>query len=200
MGANIIIAIISLLVGSGICFGILQIYHKKTAQEREAAAELLKKNKIIEAKEHFIALKLEHEQQVQQKNARLQSLESKLQSREMQLNQRHGDIQRKLNEAEAIKETYTQQANAFEVKKRDLEQVTKQVQVQLETISGLSTEQAKEQLVESLKDEAKANAMSYINEIMDDAKLTANKEAKKIVVQSIQRVATEAAVENSVTV
>ena len=197
---TIIIAIISLLAGAGICFAIWQISNKTKAQESESAAELLKKNKMIEAKEHFIALKTAHEQEVQQKNSRLQSWESKLHSREGQLNQRQADLQRRLNEAESAKDTYNQQLNAVELKKKELDHSTRQIQEQLETISGLSTAQAKEQLIESLKDEAKANAMAYINEIMDDAKLTANKEAKKIVVQSIQRVATEAAVENSVTV
>jgi ribonuclease Y len=123
-----------------------------------------------------------------------------LQHRETQLNQRQGEMQRRYNEAEALKESYEQQLNAVEAKKKDLEHSIRQVQEQLETVSGLSTEQAKERLVETLKDEAKANAMSYINEIMEEAKMTANKEAKKIVVQSIQRVATEVAVENSVTV
>jgi ribonuclease Y len=175
MDTIIIVAIICLLVGGGICFGIFQTINKKAAKEYEAEAELLKKNKMIEAKEHFIALKAEHEQQVQQKNSRLQSMESKLQSREMQLNQRHSEIQRKYSEAEAVKETYTQQISAVEAKKRELEHATKQIQEQLENISGLSTEQAKEQLIESLKDEAKTNAMSYINEIMEEAKMTANK-------------------------
>ncbi|GHV43219.1 ribonuclease Y [Bacteroidia bacterium] len=200
MGTIIIVAIICLIAGAGICFAGWQIYNKKTKKEREEAAELLKKNKMIEAKEHFIALKSEHEQQVQQRNSKLQSLESKLQHREMQLNQRQGDLQRRYNETEALKENCEQQLNAIEAKKKELEHTTRQAQEQLETISGLSAEQAKERLVETLKDEAKANAMSYINEIMEDAKMTANKEAKKIVVQSIQRVATEAAIENSVTV
>jgi len=195
-----IVEIICFIAGAGICFAVWQIFNKKTKKSREQAAELLKKNKMIEAKEHFIALKAEHEHQVQQRNAKIQSLESKLQSREAQLNQRHGEVQRRYNEAEALRENYEQQFIAIEAKKKDLEHSTRQIQEQLETISGLSAEQAKERLVETLKDEAKANAMSYINEIMEEAKMTANKEAKKIVVQSIQRVATEAAVENSVTV
>lgn len=196
----IIVASICFLAGAGLCFGIFIVYNKRTKKEQEAEAELLKKNKLIEAKEHFIALKSEHEQQVQQRNAKIQSMESKLQQREMQLNQRQGEIQRKLNEAEATKESYEQQFAAAEAKKKELEQLTRHAQEQLETISGLSADQAKERLVESLKDEAKSNAMSYINDIMEEAKMTANKEAKKIVVQSIQRVATEAAIENSVTI
>ncbi|MCL2596511.1 MAG: ribonuclease Y [Paludibacter sp.] len=195
-----IVEIICFIAGAGICFAIWQIYNKKTQRERQEASELLKKNKMIEAKEHFIALKSEYEQQVQQRNSKIQSIESKLQNREMQLNQRQGDLQRRYNEAEALRENYEQQLIAVETKKKDMEHTMRLAQEQLETISGLSAEQAKERLVETLKDEAKANAMSYINEIMEEAKMTANKEAKKIVIQSIQRVATEAAVENSVTV
>lgn len=195
-----IVEIICFIAGAGICFAIWQIYNKKIKNERKQEAELLKKNKMIEAKEHFIALKAEYEQQVQQRNSKIQSIESKLQNREIQLNHRQGEMQRRYNEVEALRENYEQQLNAVEAKKKDLEHYTRQAQEQLETVSGLSAEQAKERLVETLKDEAKANAMSYINEIMEDAKMTANKEAKKIVVQSIQRVATEAAIENSVTV
>jgi len=195
-----IVEIICFIAGAGICFAIWQIYNKKTLKEREEAAELLKKNKMIEAKEHFIALKAEHELQVQQRNSKIQSVESKLQHREMQLNQRQGDLQRRSNEAESLRESYEQQLNAIDAKKKEMEHTMRLAQEQLETISGLSAEQAKERLVETLKDEAKANAMSYINEIMEEAKMTANKEAKRMVIQSIQRIATETAVENSVTV
>lgn len=200
MTVTIITGIICFIAGIGICFVIWQIYNKKTKNEREQAAELLKKNKMIEAKEHFIALKAEHERNVQQRNSKIQSIESKLQHRETQLNQRQGEIQRRYTEVEMMRENYEQQFNAVEAKKKDLEHITRQAQEQLETISGLSAEQAKGRLVETLKDEAKADAVSYINEIMEEAKMTANREAKKIVIQSIQRVATEAAVENSVTV
>ena len=106
----------------------------------------------------------------------------------------------KINETEAQKESLDQQLNALDNKKKEIEHLHRQAQEQLETISGLSAEQAKERLVESLKEEAKTNALSYINEIMDEAKMTANKEAKKVVIQTIQRVATETAIENSVTV
>lgn len=196
----IIIGLIALVIGAGGTYVLFGIINKKSIREAEAEAELLKKNKMIEAKEKFIALKAEHEQQVAQRNEKLQEREVKLQQREMQLNQKQGDLQRKNNELETLRETHEQQLAIIEHKKKELDAMTKSAQEQLEAISGLSAEQAKNQLVEALKDEAKTNAMSYVNEIMEEAKMTANKEAKKIVIQSIQRVATETAIENSVTV
>ncbi|MEA4937603.1 MAG: ribonuclease Y [Paludibacter sp.] len=196
----IIIGIVALIVGGGGSFLILSGIQKKTRQEALAEIELLKKDQLIEVKEKFIALKAEHESQVQQRNAKLQEREVRLQQREMQLNQKQGDLQRKSNEVEVLRETHEQQLTLLEKKKSELEHMTRQAQEQLESISGLSVEQAKEKLVEALKDEAKTNAMSYINDIMEDAKMTANKEAKRVIINTIQRVATEAAIENSVTV
>ncbi|MDR0811153.1 MAG: ribonuclease Y [Paludibacter sp.] len=169
-------------------------------KEAEAEIEMLKKDKLIEVKEKFIALKAEHEQHVQERNQRVQEKEVKLQQREMQINQRQGDLQRKTNEVETLRETYDQQLTAIDAKRKEFEHLSHQAAVQLEQISGLSAEQAKERLVEAMKEEARTNAMSYINDIMEEAKMTANKDAKKVIIQTIQRVATEAAVENSVTV
>jgi len=197
---NIIIGLIALIAGAGGTFVLLRFVNKRAIAEAAAEAELLKKNKLIEAKEKFIALKVEHEQQVQDRNAKVQEKEVKLQQREMQLNQKQSEVQRKSNEVEVLKDNHEQQIHALEAKKKELDHLQHQAQMELETISGLSAEQAKERLVEALKEEAKTNAMSYINDIMEEAKMTANKEAKKIVVQSIQRVATETAIENSVTV
>ncbi len=197
---SIIIGIIAFVLGTGGTLVLLRVFNKRARLEAEAEAELLKKNKLIEAKEKFIALKAEHEQQVMQRNAKVQEKEVKLQQREMQLNQKQGEMQRKINEVEALRETHEQQLSLLENKKRDLEHLSRQAHEQLEAISGLSADQAKEQLIEAMKEEAKTEAMSYINDIMEEAKMTANKEAKKIVVQSIQRVATETAIENSVTV
>ena len=118
----------------------------------------------------------------------------------MVLNQKNEELQRKRNENEAIKENLDAQLVIIEKKKEELDQLQSQEREKLEALSGLSAEEAKERLVESLKEEAKTQAQSYINDIMDDAKLTANREAKRIVIQSIQRVATETAIENSVTV
>ncbi|MDD4993499.1 MAG: ribonuclease Y [Paludibacter sp.] len=197
---NIIIGLIALVAGAGGTFVLLRFVNKRAIAEAAAEAELLKKNKLIEAKEKFIALKAEHEQQVQERNAKVQEKEVKLQQREMQLNQKQSEVQRKINEVETLKDNHEQQIHALEGKKKELDHLQHQAQMELEAISGLSAEQAKERLVEALKEEAKTNAMSYINDIMEEAKMTANKEAKKIVVQSIQRVATETAIENSVTV
>ena len=196
----ILIAIAALVLGALGSYLLLGVFNKRARREMEAEAEMLKKNKMIEAKERFIALKAEHEQQVQQRNAKVQVAEVKLQQREMQINQRQSELQKKINETEAQKESLDQQLNALDSKKKEIEHLHRQAQEQLETISGLSAEQAKERLVESLKEEAKTNALSYINDIMDEAKMTANKEAKKVVIQTIQRVATETAIENSVTV
>lgn len=196
----IIIGIIALIAGGAGIFFILSSVQKRSKKEALAEIELLKKDQLIEVKEKFIALKLEHEDQVQQRNAKLQERESRLQQREMQLNQKQGDLQRKTNEVEVLKDTHEQKISILEKKNAELDHLTKHAQEQLESISGLSAEQAKEKLVEALKDEAKTNAMSYINDIMEDAKLTANKEAKRVIINSIQRVATETAIENSVTV
>ena len=197
---NIIIGLIALIAGAGGTFVLFRFVNKRAIQEAAAEAELLKKNKLIEAKEKFIALKVEHEQQVQERNAKIQVVEVRLQQKEMQLNQKQGDVQRKINEVEAQKEHFELQLGSLEIKKKDLEHLHHQAQAELETISGLSADQAKERLIEALKEEAKTEAMSYVNDIMEEAKMTANKEAKKIIVQSIQRVATETAIENSVTV
>lgn len=196
----VIIAIVCLAVGFFVGYLMLGAFNKKARREMEAEAELLKKNKEIEAKERFIALKAEHEQQVQQRNSKVQAAEVKLQQRELQLNQRQGDLQRKMNETDVIRENLDQQLVLVENKKKEIETLNRQAVEQLENISGLSAEQAKERLVENLKEEAKTNALSYINEIMDEAKMTANKEAKRIVINTIQRVATETAIENSVTI
>jgi ribonucrease Y len=196
----ILIGLIALVVGAGGSYTFLRFINKQTALKAAAEAELLKKDKLIEVKEKFIGLKAEHEQQVQERNSKIQATELKLQQKEMQLNQKQGDLQRKSNEVDALKEQVEHQQSSIDIKKKELEQLTHQAQHQLETISGLSAEQAKERLIEALKDEAKTEAMSYINDIMEEAKMTANKEAKKIVVQSIQRIATETAIENSVTV
>ena len=123
-----------------------------------------------------------------------------MKQRELTLNQRQEDLQRKNCEIDAVKENLATQLELVDRRKQDLEKLHQREIEQLEALSGLSADEAKERLIESLKDEAKSEATSYINEIMEEAKMTANKEAKKIVIQSIQRVATETAIENSITV
>ena len=169
-------------------------------KEAETEAEVIKKNKLLEVKEKFLNKKADLEKEVSLRNQKIQQAENKLKQRELVLNQRQEEIQRKKMEAEAVKENLEAQLVIVDKKKEELEHMQRQEIEKLEAISGLSAEEAKERMVESLKEEAKTQAQSYINDIMDDAKLTASKEAKRIVIQSIQRVATEAAIENSVTV
>lgn len=172
----------------------------KRREEMERETDVMKKNKMLEVKEKFIQLKAELEKQVAARNSKIQSVETKLKQHELSLSQRQEELQRKLTEADILKENLNNQAQLIEKRKLDLEKMHQQEVVHLETISGLSAGEAKERLIESLKDEAKTDAASYINEIMEEAKMTANMEAKKVVIKTIQRVATETAIENSVTV
>lgn len=169
-------------------------------KDAEAEAEVIKKNKLLEVKEKFLNKKADLEKEVAVRNQKIQQAENKLKQRELVLNQRQDEIQRKKMEAEAVKENLEAQIVIVDRKKEELDHMQRQEIEKLEAISGLSAEEAKERMVETLKEEAKTQAQSFINDIMDDAKLTASKEAKRIVIQSIQRVATETAIENSVTV
>ncbi|MCL1616680.1 ribonuclease Y [Bacteroides sp. ET71] len=178
----------------------LKSKYEAILKEAETEAEVMKKNKLLEVKGKFLDKKAELEKEVAVRNQKIQQAENKLKQREMVLNQRHEDLQRKKQEAEAIKENLETQLEIIDKKKEELEHLQRQEIEKLEAISGLSAEEAKERMIESLKEEAKTEAQSYINDIMDDAKMTATKEAKRIVIQTIQRVATETAIENSVTV
>lgn len=201
---EVIFYIAALLLGGVIMWVItntlLKSRTRNIVKEAEAEAKVLRENKMLEVKEKYLTLKNEYEAQVNQRNAKMQQAESRLKQREMQLNQQQSELQKSKTETEAIKDNLNNQLDIVEKRKQELEKLQRQAHDQLEVISGLSAQEAKEKLVESLKEEAKTDAMSYINEIMEEAKMTANKEAKRIVVQTIQRVATESAVENSVTV
>ncbi len=196
----ILIAVGCALAGAGICYAIFRYSSASLVKKAEKEAEVLKKNKIIEAKEKFIALKLEHENKIREQEKKQQQQEQRLQQREQQLNQRQGEIQRTQNEVNQKTQQLQQQQKAIEFKSQEIERMHHQAEQQLEQLSGISAEEAKKQLIEALKDEAKTAAMSYVNEIMDDARLTANKEAKKIIIQTIQRVSSETAAENTVSV
>ncbi len=193
-----------IIVGVLIAFVVIRTITRNQAQtiveEAKKEAEVIKKNKLLEVKEKFLHLKADMEKQANARNAKIQSAEAKIKQRELQLNQLQQDLQRKKTETDAIRSNLDSQLDLVDKKKQELERLHKQEVEKLEHISGLSAEEAKEKLVESLKEEAKTMAASYINDIMDEAKLTANKEAKRIVVQTIQRVATETAIENAVTV
>ena len=193
-------AVVGLLIGAGIYYLISRIAATNLLKKAEEEAEVVKKNKIVEAKEKFIALKLEHDNAVREQDKRIQQQEQRLQQREQQLNQRQGDIQRSLNEVNQKTQQVEQRQQALDYKQQEVERLHHEAEKQLEQLSGMSAEEAKKQLVEALKDEAKTAAMSYINEIMDNARLEANKEAKKIIIQTIQRVASETAAENTVSV
>ena len=197
---NILIALTFLLLGALICFFIFRFHAKGILRKAEAEAEVIKKNKIIEAKEKFIALKLEHENHVRQAEQKLNQQEQRVQQRDQQLNQKQSEVQRAQNELNTQRQNLENQQKALEHKTQEIDRLQKAAEQQLEQISGLSAEEAKKQLVDALKDEAKTAAMAFINDTMDEARLTANKEAKKIIIQSIQRIASEATVENAVTV
>ncbi len=207
----IIVGIVALTVG-----GISIHFYWKNAvanksvdilKEAEHNAENIKKDKILEAKEKFLSLKAEHERYVSDKNSKIASAENRVKQKESTLNQRKDELQKKYKEvdiskkeAEAIRENLNGQLQLVDKKKVDLEKLHKQQVEKLEQVAGMSAEEAKNQLVNSLVAEARTDAMSTINEIMDEARLTANKEAKRVIIQTIQRVATESAIENSVTV
>ena len=178
----------------------LKSKYNSILKDAEAEAEVIKKNKLLEVKAKFLDKKADLEKEVAIRNQKIQQAENKVRQRELVLNHRQEEIQRKKMETEAVRENLENQLAIVEKKKNELDALQRQEIEKLETISGLSAEEAKERMVESLKEEAKTQAQSYINDIIDDAKLTASKEAKRIVIQSIQRVATETAIENSVTV
>ena len=201
---TIIIAIVALCIGASATL----VAQKKMARTRakqivsdaEKEAENLKTQKLLEAKEEEMRITSEAEKLANQRLSKVQNAEARAKQRELQLNQQQGRDQRAKNELEETKTQLEAQLAMIEDKKADIERMHRSAVETLEHLSGLSSEEAKEKLVETMKDEAKTAAASYINEIMDEAKLTANKEAKRIVIQSIQRVATETAIENSVTV
>lgn len=191
------IAVGCLILGGFIGFALFRYIIKKmynqTIKEAEIEAEALKEKKQLELKEKFLNRKSELDKEANQRNQKLQTYENKLKQRELTLNQQHDEVQKKSRDLDSQKNNLAKQ-------QEKLESLINEQRNKLEAISGLTTEEARESLIESLKDEAKTQAQQYINEIMDEAKMTANKEAKKIVIQSIQRVASETAVENSVSV
>ena len=200
----IVCSAVALIVGFIVGYVLFQkvITGKKDRMMKEALADIeaQKKNKMLEAKEHFMHLRSEHEAAVNERNARVQQAENRIKQKEASLSQRFEDVQRQKKEVETLRDNLNAQKEALETRK---EEVARQHRLQverLEALSGLSAEEAKAQLVESLKAEAKTEAMSYVNEVMDEAKMTASKEAKSIVIKTIQRVATETAIENAVTV
>ena len=204
MTTEIIISSVCLIAGSivGYVFFryVLKKTYKKALADANKEAEVIKEKKLLEVKEKFLNKKAELEKEVQQRNQKIAQAENKLKQREISLNQRQDELNRRKQEVENNQAKVNTQLQLIQKKEEELEKLQLQEREKLEELSGLTAEEAKERLVESMKDEARTNAQAYINEIVDEAKLTASKEAKKIVIQTIQRTATETAIENSVTV
>ena len=200
-----ILALIAALIIGGLCGYLIFRYvikfkYNEMLANAEKASEVLKEKKLLEVKEKFINKKAELEQEIQHRNQKMQQAENQLKQREMTLNQRQEEANKHKQELSQLQSRLDTQRNALTVKEQELESMIHKEREKLEQLSGLSAEEAKNHLIESMKDEARTNAQSYINEIMDEAKINANNEARKIVIKTIQRVATEAAVENSVSV
>ena len=201
---TVIIAVLCLSAGCAGGFAIFRYIltgkYKDTIKEAEKAAEVIKEKKLLEVKEKFLNKKSELEKEVQQRTLKIQQGENRLKQREVALNQRQEDLNRRKQDVDHQQQRVDNEKKLLQVKQQDLEKMQERERIKLEELSGLSSEDAKERLIESLKDQAKLDAASYINEIVDEAKLNANQQAKKIVIQTIQRVATETAIENSVSV
>lgn len=198
------IVVAALIVG-GLCGYFVFRYiingkYKEMMDTAQKDAEVLKEKKMLEVKEKFLNKKAELEKEIQSRNQKIQQSENKLKQREISLNQRQEDMARRKQDVEQQQQRIDNEKKLLQIKADDLEKMQQQEREKLEELSGLSAEEAKTRLVESMKDEARTAAASYINEIMDEAKLNANSQAKKIVIQTIQRVATETAIENSVSV
>jgi ribonuclease Y len=200
----IAVAVVALALGSFVTIAAQKSMARSRAKtiidEAQREAEVLRQKELLKGREEGIKIKDEAERTANQRMQRVQSAESKMKQRESQLNQQQSENSRQRNELENMRQRLGAEEQILEQRREEVERLKRTAQDTLEHISGLSAEEAKEKLVETMKDEAKTAAQSYINDIMDDARMTANKEAKRIVIQSIQRVATETAIENSVTV
>ena len=179
---------------------VLKGKYNEMVEAAKKEADVMKEKKLLEVKEKFLNKKSELEKEVQVRNQHIQQSENKLKQREMSLNQRQEELGRRKNELDNQQVRIDNEKKLLTIKQEELEKMQLKEREKLEELSGLSAEEAKQRLVESMKDEAKTDAQSYINEIMDEAKLNANANARKIVIQTIQRVATETAIENSVSV
>lgn len=200
----VVIAVAALLVGGVVGFLIFRYVltgkYRELMDKAEKDAEVLKEKKLLEVKENFLNKKSELEKESQQRNQKIQQGENRLKQRELTLNQRQDELNRRKQEVDKLQQRIDNENKLLQVKQEELVKMQEQERVKLEELSGLSAEEAKNRLVESLKDKAKLDAASYVNEIIDEARLNANQEAKKIVIKTIQRVATETAIENSVSV
>ena len=200
----IAIAVAALIIGGLIGYLIFRYVIKGKYNEMlanaEKAAEVLKEKKLLDVKEKFINKKSELEREVQQRNQKIQQTENRLKQREINLNQKQDELGKRNQELDQMHQRIENEKKLLALKEQELSEMQMKEREKLEQLSGLSADEAKARLIDSLKDEARTNAQSYINEIMDEAKINANNEAKKIVIKTIQRVATETAIENSVSI
>lgn len=209
MEQNVLIFALIALV-AGITLGIIAAatflkkkLEKKSRQileEAEEKAEVLKKDKILQAKEKFLQLKADHEKVIQKRNNEIQRTESRVKQKEQQLNQKTNELKSKQQEVDRLKDNLSKQLEIVEQKQQELDKAGSEQVKQLEAIAHLSAEEAKAQIIETLTAEARTEASSQINDILEEAKINANREAKKIVIETIQRTAAEHAIENSVSV
>ncbi|SFG54038.1 ribonuclease Y [Prevotella sp. KH2C16] len=204
MTTILIVAAIALVIGIAAGYLIFRYVikgkYKGIVEAANKEADVIKEKKLLEVKEKFLNKKSELEKEVQVRNQKIQQNENRLKQREISLNQRQEELGRKKMEIDQQQQRVDSEKKHLQAKQVDLEKMQEQERMKLEELSGLSAEEAKSRLIESLKDQAKLDAASYVNEIVADAKLDANRQAKKIVIQTIQRVATETAIENSVSV
>ena len=199
---------IGLVAGGGIAVWLsttvmrnkLMAKSQQVLKDAEEKGEMIKKEKNLQAKEKFLQLKSEHEKQCNERNSKLQQVEQKLKQREQVLTQKVEELQKKSNELKGVSDNLNNQIAVLNKRQEEVEKVYRESVEKLEHIAGLSAEEAKSQLIETMKDEARAEAANSIIDIVEEAKMTANEQAKKIVIQSIQRTATEHAVENTVSV
>ena len=194
-----IAVVVSALVG-GLTYWVVKTRAQAMIREAEAQAEMIKKEKALQAKEKFIQLKSEHDRTVNERNQKIKEAENRVRQAEQTLQQQQKELERKIADSDKVKAKMEAQIAAVEERKAELAQLMSEQNARLEQISGMSSEEAKNTLIENMKAEAKSEAAAYINETIEEAKMTATKEAKRIIVASIQRVATETAIENSVTV
>jgi len=199
-----IVSATALVVGGGISYFVwdkaLVRKKERIIKDAEAESEVIKKEKMLQAKERFLQLKAEHEAQINERNQKVLIGENRIKQKETTVSQKLEELQREKKELETLRDNFEIQKERLEKKEEELDKLHKEQVVKLETLSGLSADEAKKQIMESLKNEARTESMGLVNEIVEEAKMTANKKAKKIVVETIQRVASEVTIENAVTV
>ena len=205
---SILFLILGVIVGAALALAIYIFLHKRSLNgkkeeilaQAEVEAENIKKEKIFQAKEKYLQLKSEHEQHVNEKKAEIRDAENRLKQKENSLVQKTDDLNRRIRENESLKQSLHAQKENAEKKIEEYDKLINQANKQLEAIAGMSAVEAKNILMENMKAEARTQAQAYINDTMDEARLNAAKEAKRIVINTIQRTASETAIENAVTV